>query len=43
MTTTLPPGPCSTLTPTPGRFGINPRLGAVALGVPVVFREDSIS
>ena len=27
--------------PMPGRFGINPRLGAVVLGVPVVFREDS--
>ena len=37
MTTTPPPGP----TRPPGGFGINPRLGAVALKAPAASKEDS--
>ena len=37
MTTTLPPGP----TCTPRGFGIDLRLGAVALRAPAASREDS--
>ena len=37
MTTTPPPVP----TCTPRGFGIDPRLGAVALRAPAAYREDS--
>ena len=36
MTTTLPPG----TTRTPGRFGIDPRLGAAALRAPAASKKD---
>ena len=39
MTTKPPPGP----THTPMGFGIDPRLGAAALGAPAASKEDSLS
>ena len=39
MTTTPPPGP----PPTPGGFGIDPRLGAAALRAPAASKQDSRS